>query len=593
MCEHYSDHVILQNGLQVRVITLMTPCDFITIGEMATQHHKKIMTHPVTKISRNDRCPCGSGKKYKACCAGVDADKATTAKPDVEGLYQQAQQAAAGGRFVEAEDCFRRLTKAKPNDAYMLASLGQALCWLQKRREGVGYLLKAAKILERQAGKAREPRFVLELSEQLMHWGEMAAAERLARLAVQLLPRSAAALNNLAMCLTRTHRDAEALPISQEVCRLLPDHPGCNIFLALLEAKLVGPEAALSRLDQVIERNQEAEQTARAWLEKAVVLDKLGHYDEAFSAMTLAGEAHSALSPISPAQREAIFDTLEQNRKGFDQSLLQRWSLDVLVNDGLPVPAFLLGFLRSGTTLAEQVLGAHPGIIATDESGIIHELTLELQRLSGVSNDHATALAGLNSGQIGQLRQFYWRRMREEYGEQVMVKQLVDKNAMNTIDLGVISVVFPEARILFALRDPRDVCLSCFMQAFSTAPATINLTSWQGIARQYAAVMSYWLSIRDIMQPEYMHLQYEKTVNDFEATFRQIFDFLGLEWCEAVLKYHERAKGRFISTPSFAAVSQPVYNNAVRRWLGYERYFKSIDAQLQPFIDVFGYSVDA
>ncbi|QPK64235.1 sulfotransferase [Methylomonas sp. LL1] len=352
---------------------------------------------------------------------------------------------------------------AKPKGAYFLASLGQALCWLLRRREGVGHLLQAARLLERQASKSRNPRFLVELSGQLVHWGEMAAGERLARLAVALGPSSPVALNNLVLCLTRMNRNAEALPISRQVCKMLPDHPGCNILLAILEAQLVSPEPALIRLNSVIEDNAEPEQTARAWLEKAVILDKSGCFDEAFAALTVAGEMHTTLSPFSPDQRELIYETLERNRAGFDRNLLQRWPVDTLIDDDLPAPAFLLGFLRSGTILTEQVLGSHPDLIATDESSVIHELTQELQRISGVTGDHAKALSTLNLRRIKELRQFYWRRMREEYGDAVMAKQLVDKNALNTIELGVISVVFPEAKILFALRDPRDVCLSCFM----------------------------------------------------------------------------------------------------------------------------------
>jgi len=540
------------------------------------------------KISRNAPCPCGSGKKFKACCA--DRPGSVSAIPlDIEPLHRQARQAVAAGNFTEAERCFRQLAHAKPADAYFKAGLGQALCWLHRRKEGISCLLQAARLLERQAAKSRDPRFLVELSAQLTHWGEVNAAERLARLALTLAPKSPVFLNNLALCLVRMNRHQEALPVSRQVCQLLPDHPGCNILLAILEARFAAPEQALDRLNRVIERNDDREQTARAWLEKAVILDKIGRYDEAFAAMVRAGREHSALSPLGPEQRESLFETLESNSQGFNAALLKRWPVEDVINDGLPAPAFLLGFLRSGTTLTEQVLGAHSRIIATDESSVIHELTRELQRLSGSNEDHAKALSALNLAQIKQLRQFYWRRMREEYGDAVMVRQLVDKNALNTIELGVISVVFPEAKILFALRDPRDVCLSCFMQAFSSSPATVNLTSWQGIARQYAGVMGYWLTLRETMQPRYLEVRYEDTVNDFESTFRQIFAFLGVEWQASVLKFHERARGRYISTPSFAAVSQPLYNTALRRWTHYAKHYVEIEGILEPYIDALGY----
>ena len=543
-----------------------------------------------SKVNRNQPCPCGSGKKFKACCAGLGPVATPTATVDINMLQQQAQQAVARSNFVEAELCFRQLTALKPSDAYFKASLGQALCWLSRRREGKEYLVQAARLLERQASKSRDPRFVVELSGQLMHWGEPVTAEKLARLAVALAPHSPVALNNLVLCLTRLNRNKEALPIAQKVCQLLPEHPGCNILLAILESKLVGVEPALARLETVIDRNEEREQTARAWLEKAVILDKAKLYDEAYAAMVKAGELHAALSPYSPEQREQIFDTLEQNREGFGRDLLQRWPKESLVDDGLPAPAFLVGFLRSGTTLTEQVLGSHPKLIATDESSIVHELTQELQRMAAVGEHNSRALNTLTLAQVKVLRQFYWRRMREEYGDAVMSRQLIDKNALNTIELGVISVVFPEAKILFALRDPRDVCLSCFQQAFSPSPATANLTSLPGIAKQYAAVMGYWLAIREQIQPTYLELRYEDTVMDFEITFRRVFDFLGVEWHPAVNKFHERAQGRYISTPSFAAVSQPVYQSAVQRWVNYAKHFETVHPLLKPFVDAFGYA---
>jgi tetratricopeptide (TPR) repeat protein len=549
------------------------------------------MTHSASsKLGRNDPCPCGSGKKYKVCCALTAATVSPRQVPDIQTLHQQAQQAVARSDFAVAEYCYRKLHTAKPADAYILASLGQALCWLKRRREGVGYLLRAARLLERQAAKTREPRFAVELSGQLMYWGEIHAAERLARLAVSLTPDSPVVLNNLVLCLTRVNRSSEALPLSRRVCQMLPDHPGCNILLAIIESQSGKTDEALQRLTRVIERNDDPEQTARANLEMGVILDKLGRYEDAFAALTKAAEGHSALLDQHPSNRDYLFNVLQRNTHGFDADLLRRWPVNALINDGLPVPAFLMGFFRSGTTLTEQVLDAHPHLIATDESSIVHELTLELQRISGITNDHATALKSLEEAQLSQLRQFYWKRMREEYGDQVMHKQVVDKNTLNTIDLGVISVVFPEARILFALRDPRDICISCFMQAFTPTPATINLLSWGGIAKQYSAVMGYWLTLRDSIQPNYLELRYEDTVADFETAYRRVFECLGVEWRPEVARFHERAKGRYISTPSFAAVSQPVYRTAVARWKHYEKQFAAILPHLEPFIEAFGYA---
>ncbi len=543
------------------------------------------------KVGRNDPCTCGSGKKYKACCANsnVAVNTPIGSLLDINSLLQQAQQAIAQADFKSAEALFRQLHQAKPTDAYFLASLGQALCWQNLRKSGVGYLLQAAKLLERKALKTRDPRLAQELSAQLLHWGEVNAAERLARLVVSLAPNAPAALNNLVLCLTRVNRNVEALPFAKKVADLLPNNPGCQILLALIEDKTQQTESALTRLEAVIAHNLDPEQTARAYLELGGLLDKLGRYDKAFIALTKASEAHSAFLIQHPAQREYLFEVLEQNTLGFTQDLLQRWTRAEIVVDNLPTPAFLMGFLRSGTTLTEQVLGAHPQIITTDESTIVHELVQELEALTGIKQNTAVAVKALTLADIQGLREFYWRRMQEEYGPEVMCKQLVDKNALNTMDLGVISVIFPEAKIIFAIRDPRDICLSCFMQAFSATPATVNLLSWSGIARQYAAVMGYWLAIRGLIQPTYLELRYEDTVTEFESTYRKVFEFLGLPWHVGVEQFHVRAKGKYISTPSFAQVSQPVYKKSVARWKHYESEFSTVIKDLQTYIKEFGY----
>ena len=546
----------------------------------------QITTH---KTGRNEPCPCGSRKKYKACCAGKSNLSNISPVTDLATLHQYAQQAIEASDFALAESWFMALHKVKPTDAYFLASLGQAQCWQYRLKEGIAHLLQAAKLLERQALKTRDPRFVQELSAQLLHWGEVKAAERLAQVAVTLTPNSAAILNNLVLCLTRVNNNVEALPLAQQVCDMLPKHPGCHILLALIEDKLGNTDSALKRLQQVIVLNADSEQTARANLEMGVILDKMERYEEAFAALSKAALTHYATLEQHPANRDFLFDSLARNSESFTRPLLQRWPVKQLIVDGLPTPAFLMGFLRSGTTLTEQVLGAHPAIIATDESSIVHELTVELQKITGIRNDDAAALKAIKETDLLQLRQFYWRRMREEFGPEVMHKQVVDKNALNTIDLGVISVIFPEAKILFALRDPRDICISCFMQAFSPAPATVNLLSWEGIARQYSAVMGYWLLLRDNIQPSYLELRYEDTVADFETTYRQVFAFLGVDWDSGVEQFYKRAKGRYISTPSFAAVSQPLYTSAVARWKHYEKQFSPIMDELKPFIKAFGY----
>lgn len=541
------------------------------------------------KPGRNDPCPCGSGRKYKACCQKDEAKFQAHSAPDIPGMLQRARREGEQGRHQEAEFWYRRVLDARPNDAHALAGIGQSLSWRGRRREGCDFLIRAARQLERQSAKNREPGPLIELSAQLQHWGAMDSAVRLAKLALKLAPSSPYAHNNLALALSRVSRNEEAAPSARKVCELLPGIPAPQILLSILDFRLGRHAEARERLEQVIATSRDPEQTARAWLELGTVLDKLKEYDAAFDALNKAAELHRSLPAYRKADLDRIFRIIACNHAGFDRDLLHAWPAETLRMDGLPSPCFLIGFLRSGTTLTEQVLGNHPEILASDESGLIFELTEVLGRLSGISGDVPAGLRKVGLEGVQKLRSHYWNRVREEYGESALRKIYVDKNAMNSIELGLISAIFPEAKILFALRDPRGVCLSCYMQAFGPAPATANLLSWEGIARQYAAVMDFWLAKRELIAPSWMELRYEDTVSDFENTYRRVFEFLGVSWHPEALAFHEKAKGRYISTPSFASVSQPLYATAVARWTRYQRHFEPVFPHLRRFIEAFGY----
>jgi tetratricopeptide (TPR) repeat protein len=537
---------------------------------------------------RNDPCPCGSGKKYKACCAATDARFRTGPAPNLSALLTRGRQAIDEGDFVSVELWYREILSLDPQNAEALASVGQCLCRKKRKREGLRYLQQAARQVEKDAAKTRDTRLANELCSQLQHWGDMDGALRLAQLSVKLAPRSAVAHNNLALCLSRVNRTVEAIPAADRACELLPGHPACLTLRAVLSVHAREYADARERLEAVIAANRDPVQTARAWLELANVRDKLGEYDQAFAACWQAAELHRALPETHAVDADSIFDTLDRERTGYDRNLLRRWAADGF-DDGLPAPVFLFGFLRSGTTLTEQVLAAHPRIITSDENDFIFELTHELERLTGIARNNPAALRALTTDQARSLRRYYWERVEQEFGPEALQRKFVDKLALNSISTGLIATLFPDASILFALRDPRDICISCFMQAFTLSPGTVNLLSWDGIARQYAAVMDLWLTLRDQIPCRYLELRYEDTVGDFEATYRKVFDLIEVEWLPEVARFHENVQGRFISTPSFTAVNQPLYSSAVARWRRYENHFAPVIERLRAYINALGY----
>ncbi|CAD6881184.1 hypothetical protein [Methylomonas albis] len=538
------------------------------------------------KVGRNDPCPCNSGKKFKACCG----NKSTPATQlTVVETLKMAWQAVGQRDVLATTHWFQQTLKLEPTNAEALAGLGQALCWQHRIQEGLSYLKQAAKQLKNNAQIKREVRLILELAEQLHHWGDLVTAIELTELAVTLEPVNPVALNNHALYLVRVNRFSEALSYAQRVCQLRPNEPACNNMLAIIEAHLGDLSTAKRRFEAVIKANLNPQQTARAWQELVGVLDKTGEYEASFQACLQAKQRYKELPEIKALDKQQIFTAIKNNQAGYDQALLSRWSVTDFADD-LPTPHFLMGFLRSGTTLTEQVLAAHPEVETSDENDLIHGLILQLQKFTKCRIDNlvdGVRLLGID--QARQLRQYYWQRVREEYGQTAIQSRFIDKVALNSIDIGLIACLFPEAKILFALRDPRDVCLSCFQQAFAPSAVTANLTDWQGVAEQYAAVMKLWLTIKPMMQPKFIELRYEDTVNHFENSFRQVFELLNLEWTDEINAFHEKAQGRFIATPSFVDVTQPIYTRSLARWQHYQAFYEPVMPILKPYIAVFGY----
>jgi tetratricopeptide (TPR) repeat protein len=509
----------------------------------------------------------------------------------VEDMLERAMAAVAQQDAEGAKLWFGQVLASQPRHAMALAGKGQALCWQKRVREGLVYLREAARQLEKTAQRDRNVTFILELAEQLHHWGDLDTAIRLARLAVRLAPNAPAPRNNLALYLLRVNRAEEALPHAEKALEYSSEHPACLNLWAILQARLGRLDAAVKGFRAVIAAGRDAAQTARAWAELVTVLDQQGAHDDAFGACMESKRLQRQLPDFKAIDEQAIYRRLVHNRTGFTESLTRRWSRADFLDD-LPAPIFLMGFLRSGTTLTEQVLAAHPAIQTSDENGLIHDLAGKLGRMTQCGENLPQGVRQLTLAQARELRAHYWARVAAEYGygRETLSKRFVDKVALNTMDVGLISALFPEAKIVFALRDPRDVCLSCFMQTFKPSSATINLLSWEGIARQYAAVMELWLAQRETLAPDYLEVRYEDTVHRFEETFRRVFAFLELPWTEAVSAYHEHVRGRYIATPSFAAVSQPLYATSAQRWRRYEPHFAPILPLLRPYLQAFGYA---
>jgi Sulfotransferase family len=245
---------------------------------------------------------------------------------------------------------------------------------------------------------------------------------------------------------------------------------------------------------------------------------------------------------------------------------------------------FLLGFPRSGTTLLEVILEGHPNVVSLEE----HELlTDSLQQFMRRPAD-LDGLLRAPPATLEAARSAYWRRVAQA-GVDVAGKIFVDKYPLNTLKLPLIARLFPDAKILLACRDPRDIVLSCFRHRFHMSAPIFELLSIEGAARYYDAVMRLLVRFNAVLTQDICLVRHEDLVSEFAREMRRICAFLGLEWDPAMGDFALRTSNRAVLTPSTAQLARGLNTEGVGQWRRYREQLAPILASLEPWIERFYY----
>jgi hypothetical protein len=149
--------------------------------------------------------------------------------------------------------------------------------------------------------------------------------------------------------------------------------------------------------------------------------------------------------------------------------------------------------------------------------------------------------------------------------------------------------IFPEIKLLIALRDPRDVVLSCVMQPMPLTAGSATYLELKRTVEEYVEMMSLWQKMKPMLEGHYLEVRYEDMVNDLESVARKTLDFLGVPWDAGVLRFHEHARQKVVRSPTYTDVTQPVYKRAAGRWRHYQKYIEPGLKMLEPFVKAFGY----
>ncbi|HSZ57603.1 MAG TPA: sulfotransferase [Tepidisphaeraceae bacterium] len=298
----------------------------------------------------------------------------------------------------------------------------------------------------------------------------------------------------------------------------------------------------------------------------ANLLDELGRYGDAFSHAT---QAH--------ALRRGSYDPLRIERlvrdwtAYFTPATLRR--LPRATHES-PLPVFVVGMPRSGTTLVEQVLASHPQIHGAGEINWIFGLwTSAVSRLSHPAAGLIECLDQFTKSLANDLAAEYLGPLQ---ALSPRATRIIDKLPMNLLNLGLIAILFPQARVIHCLRDPLDTCLSCYLTDFAAGSEFgFDLSATGHLYAHCHQLMSHW---KQVLELPVMEVRYEQVVDDLEAEARRMVQFLQLPWDPACLRFYEN--DRPVATASSAQVHLPIYRRSVGRWRHYDAHLGPLRAAL-------------
>ncbi len=445
----------------------------------------------------------------------------------------------AASRPEEALACLQQLVERRPDDADAWSQLGAALLDLGRHEEAMGA----------------------------------------SRRALELAPERADAWNGLGL----THADRgefdDALRCYRRALELEPGHVKAALNLSKVRRFDTGDEAEIALVERALaEVPPAAADRAELHFALGKINDDCGRYTEAFVHYRKANQQREERFHHDPAAAAAEVDRLVEI---FDADFFSRRSG---FGDDSELPLFIVGMPRSGTTLVEQILAAHPDVHAAGELMDISELAGGLRRRLNASLDYPGCVEALDGAGSRQLAQTYLDGLRRR---DPAASRITDKMPGNYLYLGLIALLLPRARVVHCRRHPLDVALSVYFTDFRAGHHYgYRLEHIAAQLRQFERLMDHW---RQTIPSAMVEIRYENLVAEAEAQIRALLDFAGLEWDPRCLEFQQVQ--RPVHTASAWQVRQPLYARSVGRWRRYREHLGGLEEALGPLAERAGYEL--
>ena len=504
---------------------------------------------------------------------------------DERSLLTQAHEAHQQGDSREAIELLGRVLEMNPANADARRGLAMVMFAVDDREMGAEHMRRAI------ADRPGRAAWHFELGRMLAELGRPEAALAEFHRAEAQDPMNPLYPGRIAMLGAHLRNHEVGRAAAQRALNLDPNEGAALLAMtkdALRRGELEEAEALALR---VIGGASETIVRTSAMHEVGKIAQRRREWDKAFEAHERANKLKLAEPSAREALREPPAPFLPYLGQADAAERYRRWGGEVH-DDGIPAPVVLTGFPRSGTTLAEQILAAHPGVTSCEERAVCLPVRRELDGMMAGEmglRPLLQVLDELSEEQVRSLRATYRREVERHVPPEERSLVLIDKHPMRILDLGLMNRLFPESRVIFMVRDPRDVCVSAFFQDFALTPDMVRCLSLSMCAEWYAKVMGFWLKLRPKLSLNVLEVRYEDLVVDFDTWARRMLEFVGVGWDERVREYHKPAAERLVRSASSEAVTEKLNTRAIGRWKRYGARLAPVLDTLEPFVDAFGY----
>ena len=465
--------------------------------------------------------------------------------------------AMEAGNHDAAFDFLERAVAARPKDPAVLNNYGNALSLVRRFEDAIEHLERALAIKPDMADAW------LNLGRTLNFAGRGERALKCFDRLTKIKPESHAAKSGASRALLGLGRTAEAEQAARDLIAAAPRMS--SGYVNLSNARKFNPdEPEIALVENMIAaKDTSAKELRGLYFAAAKMCDDVARYDDAFRYYDLANKA---------AGGKYDAKALEQSHAEFKKTYTRKF-FDERQGQGLDSerPVFIVGMPRSGTTLVETIIGAHPLAYAAGELETVKRCEREM-----------SGLVFKDEGQQKNPRQLSWvgvEVLAQRYLDAIDTKaknasatRITDKMPHNFQAVGFIALMFPKARIVHTRRSPFDTCLSIWQQNFNDAHSYgRNLADLGHHYAHYLDIMEHW---RQVLPGRMLEIDYEDLVENQERVSRQLIDFVGLPWDEACMRPQD--VDRTVLTASVWQVRQPVYKRSAGRWKNYERHLEPL-----------------